>query len=62
MIPRTLDLKRLKQTVTIEQVLSDEGLLDRFHRRGPRLVGPCPLHGGDNPTAFTVDLDRNIWH
>jgi DNA primase len=62
MIPPSLNLRRLKQTVTIEQVLSDEGLLDRFRRRGSRLVGPCPLHGGDNPTAFTVDLDRNIWH
>lgn len=61
MIPRHLDFRRLKQTVTIEQVLADRGLLDSLYRRGRRLVGPCPLHGGDNPTAFTVDLDKNIW-
>jgi DNA primase len=62
MIPSHLDLRRLKQTVTIEQVLGDRGLLDRLRRRGHRLVGPCPLHGGDNPTAFSVDVNRNIWH
>jgi len=62
MIPRHLDLKRLKQTVTVEQVLADRGLLDRLRRRGSRLVGPCPLHGGDNPAAFVVDVTRNIWN
>lgn len=62
MIPSHLNLKQLKQTVTIEQVLADKGLLDRLRRRGPRLVGPCPLHGCDNPTAFAVDVARNIWH
>ncbi len=62
MIPSHLDFKRLKQTVTIEQVLADKGLLDALRKRGSRLVGPCPLHGGDNPTAFVVDVDRNIWH
>ena len=61
MIPRHLDFRRLKQIVTVEQVLSDRGLLEGLSRRGHRLVGPCPIHGGDNPTAFTVDLDKNIW-
>jgi DNA primase len=56
-----LDLKRLKQAVTIEQVLGNKGLLDRLRRRGTRLVGPCPLHDGDNPNAFVVDTERNIW-
>lgn len=61
MIPRHLDFRRLKQIVTVEQVLSDRGLLDGLSRRGHRLVGPCPLHGGDNPTAFTVDVEKNVW-
>ncbi|MCP4655600.1 MAG: toprim domain-containing protein [bacterium] len=26
-----------------------------------RLVGPCPVHGGDNPTAFVVHRSRNLW-
>jgi DNA primase len=29
--------------------------------RGHRLVGPCPVHRGDNPTAFVVDLRRQLW-
>ena len=29
-------------------------------RRG-KLIGPCPVHGGDNPTAFVVDRARNLW-
>lgn len=61
MIPSHLDFKRLKQAVTVEQVLADRGLLDHLRRRGSRLVGPCPLHGGDNPTAFVVDGTKNIW-
>lgn len=62
MIPAHLDFKRLKQAVTVEQVLADKGLLDHLRRRGSGLVGPCPLHGGDNPTAFVVHGTKNIWH
>ena len=61
MIPSHLNLKRLKQMVNIEQVLGDKGLLDRLRRRGSRLVGPCPLHNGDNPSAFVVDTEKKLW-
>lgn len=27
-----------------------------------RLSGCCPLHNGDNPNAFHVDLQRNLFH
>ncbi len=62
MIPPHLDFKRLKQAVTVEQVLADRGLLGLLRRRGSRLVGPCPLHGGDNPSAFVVYAAKNTWH
>ena len=62
MIPSHLNFKRLKQLVNIEQVLGDKGLLDRLRQRGARLVGPCPLHNGDNPSAFVVDTEKNLWH
>lgn len=29
--------------------------------RGRYLRGPCPLHGGDNPTAFSVDTVTKGW-
>ena len=61
MIPSHLNFKRLKQMVNIEQVLGDKGLLDRLRRRGARLVGPCPLHNGDNLSAFVVDTEKNLW-
>lgn len=62
MVSSQINFKRIKQMVTIEQVLGDKGLLDRLRRRGARLVGPCPLHHGDNPSAFVVDTERNLWH
>lgn len=62
MIPPHLDFKILKQTVTIERVLAIRGLDRHLRRRRDRLVGPCPLHGGDNPNAFVVSLSRNLWY
>ncbi len=57
-----LDFRHLKSRVGIGDVLSFHGLDKGLVRRGRRLVGPCPLHGGDNPTAFRVDLTRSLWH
>jgi DNA primase len=61
MIPPHLDFRLLKRAVSIGQVLADHGLLDRLRSRGPCWVGPCPLHGGDNPNAFVVHRERNLW-
>lgn len=47
--------------VPIPSVLVAAGVLG-LRRRGDRLVGPCPIHGGDNPTAFSVDLRLNRWY
>ena len=47
--------------MTIEQVLASRGLLDALTARGHRLVGACPVHGGDNRTAFVVDTRRGWW-
>lgn len=60
--PSKLDFRYLKSQVTIGDVLSFHGLDKGLVRRGHRLTGPCPLHGGDNPTAFRVELSRDIWH
>jgi DNA primase len=45
----------------MEQVLDHYGVLDTFKRSGSRLSGPCPIHGGSNPTQFRVEIDKNIW-
>jgi hypothetical protein len=62
MIPARLDFGRLKRTVSVEQVLADKGWLERMRRRGTQIVGPCPVHRGDNPNAFVVDRDKKLWH
>lgn len=61
MIPTHLDFRRLRQTVSIVHVLADKGWLDRMRPRGASLVGPCPVHGGDNPGAFVVHREKNLW-
>lgn len=62
MIAPHLDFQTLKRTVAIEQVLAARGLNILFKKRGDRLIGPCPIHGGDNPTAFVVSISENLWH
>ncbi len=61
MIPSHLDFRHLKRTVAIEQVLDDNGWLGLLRRRGAQLVGPCPIHQGDNPNAFLVHPSKKIW-
>lgn len=62
MILPQFDFRQLKRRVAIEQVLAGKNLLTPMRRRGSHLVGPCPIHHGDNPNAFTVHLEKNIWH
>ena len=62
MIATHLDFKLLKQTVSISQVLAAKGLTNHFKKRGDRLIGPCPIHGGDNPSAFVVSISKNLWY
>ncbi len=62
MIAPHLDFQVLKRTVTVEQVLAARGIDELFKKRGDRLIGPCPIHGGDNPTAFVVSISKNLWH
>jgi DNA primase len=48
--------------VSISAVLQDKGLITTFRKRADQHVGPCPLHGGDNPNAFVINFSKNIWH
>lgn len=57
----TFSFRALKRLVSIGQVLAAYGLAGSLRLRGDQLVGPCPLHGGDNPTAFRVHLGRGLW-
>lgn len=57
----SLDFRRLKRMVSIDRVLRHYGLMENLLRRGATVRGRCPLHGGDNPTAFRVHLEKNVW-
>ena len=58
---RFVGFDRLKQSVSMEQVLQRYGLLERLRRSGESLSGVCPLHRGHNPRQFRVNLNRNCW-
>ena len=61
MTPKFVGFDVLKTAVSMHQVLEHYGLLGRLHRNGDSLSGPCPLHGGHNPTQFRVSLDRDCF-
>jgi DNA primase len=57
-----VDFKAVKAAITMEQVLTHYGLMDKFKRGKDSLNGPCPIHGGSNPTQFRVSISKNIWN
>lgn len=58
----TKRLKDLKKQLSIGRVLEAYGLCTRLKQHGDQLIGACPIHGGDNPTAFRAHLTRGIWN
>ncbi|MDW5562993.1 MAG: bifunctional DNA primase/polymerase [Methanomassiliicoccus sp.] len=36
--------------------------LDKLTRHGHKYQGPCPWHGSETGSNFTIDLDKNVWH
>lgn len=57
-----MDFGEIKRRVSIVSVLKDRGLLSSLKERGDDLVGPCPVHNGDNPNAFVVSTRKNLWN
>src|SRR5580692_6739311 len=57
-----VDFKAVKAAITMEQVLTHYGLMDKFKRGTDSLNGPCPIHKGSNPTQFRVSVSKNIWN
>jgi len=57
-----LEFSSIKKT-PIPVYLMHKGLLSTsFKQSGHHLHGPCPIHHGDNPQAFTIDLEKNLWY
>jgi DNA primase len=57
-----VDFRDIRSRITTEQVLEHYGVLHTFKRTGDRLSGPCPIHGGSNPSQFRVDTEKNVWN
>jgi len=57
-----VDFRAVKAAITMEQVLEHYGLMGKFKRGTDSLNGPCPIHGGSNPTQFRVSISKNIWN
>jgi DNA primase len=57
-----VDFRDIRSRITMEQVLEHYGVLHTFKRTGDRLSGPCPIHGGSNPSQFRVDTEKNVWN
>ena len=55
-----VDFKAIKQSVTMLQVLDRYGIV--LKRSGDNLSGPCPLHGGENPTHFRVSVSKSCFN
>jgi DNA primase len=62
-IPRYVDFKLVKKTVSMEQILEHYGLLETLTRKGDSLSGRNPFdHESTNPTRFRVSLSKNCWN
>jgi DNA primase len=49
-------IKVVQAEVSIEDYLHDQGVGVRRNR------ARCLVHGGDNPTSFSIDPERQRWH
>jgi len=57
-----MDFKRIKEKLRIKTVLGYYNLLEGLKEFEYRLQGPCPIHKGDNKTAFNVDKEKNLYY
>ena len=56
-----VDIKKVRESVSIEQILEYYGLGDDLVRKGDQLIGPCPIHKGNNKSQFHVSLTKNAF-
>lgn len=57
-----INFAELRARVSLSDVIFRYYGITTLKRDGQKLVGPCPVHGGDSPRAFHADLDKNVWH
>ena len=52
----------IRQKVSLEDVITRYYKIEGLKKDGTKLIGACPVHGGDSPRSFHAELDRSIWH
>jgi DNA primase len=57
-----VDFRAVKREVSMVQVLEHYNLMSQMHRNGDSITGACPIHGGQNQTAFRVSISKNCWN
>jgi len=58
----SVDPQSVMAAITMEQVLEHYGILGRFKWSDVRLIGPCPIHKGNDPMEFRVNITKNTWN
>lgn len=63
MIYSKKSIEQLKQIIDIKEVLTSIGGIShsKLSDTGPEIRCPCPLHGGDNSTAFSWRKATGLW-
>lgn len=56
-----VDIDKIKSEVSMVMLLEYYGIKLRESGKNS-LVGVCPIHHGDNPMAFRVDREKNLFH
>jgi DNA primase len=57
-----VDFKVIKQSVSMVQILEYYGLMRLMRQTGDTISGCCPIHNGQNETAFRVSISKNCWN
>ena len=57
----TTALNKILENIDIIKLLSHYGF-NTTHQEGNMLRSKCMIHGGDNPSAFVINLDNSLWY
>ncbi|MBA7490567.1 DNA primase [subsurface metagenome] len=59
-----VDFKKIKEKVSMEDILGHYGLLKGLKRKENELVGFCPIHDGrrQKKGCFCANTAKNMWH
>ena len=53
--------QEIKSSLSMLAVLDHYGITS-LRQKDQQLSGTCPIHNGDNPNAFHINLEKNLWH